>query len=214
MIKSRFSSNYIFPLLNVFVVSFVLSLFLLQVIGGIIFIFWLFEKWDEKKKILDILAVSVFIFGIIRLISIFFSAFPSDSFESLYKEALFYFTLVFMCFYLKTLDKKTLLRLVLIFILGAVVMSIVGITRFIFGNVDRAQAFSSSYSVFSSYLMVALGLALFYPRGFQNSKSWFYRSVIILIIFLGIVLSLGRTNILISIILIVTAMVLKKINYR
>jgi O-antigen ligase len=214
MIKSRFSSNYIFPLLGVFVVSFVLSLFLLQVIGGIIFIFWLFEKWDEKKKIVDILTVSVIIFGIIRLISIFFSAFPSNSYESLYKEALFYFALVFMCFYLKTLDKKTLLRLVLIFIIGAAVMSIVGITRFVLGNVDRAKAFSSGYAVFSSYLMVALSLTLFYPRGFQNSKSWIYWSVIILILFFGILSSLGRTNILIAILLIITSVVLKKINWK
>ena len=214
MIKSRFSLNYILPLLAIFVVSFVLSLFLLQLIGGIIFILWLFEKWDEKKKILDILTISVFVFGIVRLLSIYFSAFPSESHEALYKEALFYVAIVFQCFYLKTLSKKMLLNLVLIFILGAAAMSVVGITRFIFGNVERAQAFSSSYTVFSSYLMVALGLALFFPRGFQNNKSLFYWSMIILILFIGILSSLGRTNILISLLLIITAVVLKKINWK
>ena len=214
MIKSRFSSDYIFPLLSVFVVSFVLSLFLLQLIGGVIFFLWLFEKWDEKKKTLDILTFTIFIFGSVRLLSIFFSAFPSESYEALYKEALFYVAFVFMCFYLKTLDKKTLLILVLIFIIGATTMSIVGITRFVFGNVDRAQGFSSSYTVFSSYLMAALGLALFFPRGIQNNKSLFYWSIIILILFIGILSSLGRTNILISVLLIITAVVLKRINWK
>jgi O-antigen ligase len=119
-----------------------------------------------------------------------------------------------MCFYLKTLDKKILLNLVIIFILGAAAMSIVGLARFLSGNVDRAKAFSSGYAVFSSYLMVALGLALFFPRGFQNNKSFFYWSMIILILFIGIVLSLGRTNILISLLLIITAVVFKKINWK
>ena len=105
-----------------------------------------------------------------------------------------------------------LLNLVLIFILGAAAMSVVGITRFVVGNVDRAQAFSSSYMVFSSYLMAALGLALFFPRGFQNNKSLFYWTMIILILFIGILSSLGRTNILISVLLIITAVVLKKIK--
>jgi O-antigen ligase len=214
MIKSRFSSNYIFPLLSIFVVSFVLSLFLLQIIGGIIFILWLFEKREEKKKIIDILTISVFVFGTVRLLSIYFSSFPSDSYEALYKEAFFYIALVSLCFYLKTLDKKMILYLLLIFILGAAVMSLVGITRFVFGNVDRAQAFSSSYAVFSSYLMVALGLALFFPRRFQNNKSLFYWSMIILILFIGILTSLGRTNIIISILLIITAVVLKKMNWK
>lgn len=214
MIKSRFSSNYIFPLLSIFVVSFVLSLFLLQIIGGIIFILWLFEKWEEKKKIIDILTISVFVFGTVRLLSIYFSSFPSDSYEALYKEAFFYIALVSLCFYLKTLDKKMILYLLLIFILGAAVMSLVGITRFVFGNVDRAQAFSSSYAVFSSYLMVALGLALFFPRRFQNNKSLFYWSMIILILFIGILTSLGRTNIIISILLIIAAVVLKKMNWK
>ena len=100
MIKSRFSSNYIVPLLAIFVISFVLSLFLLQLIGGVIFFLWLFEKWDEKKKTLDILTVTIFIFGSVRLLSIFFSAFPSESYEALYKEALFYVPLLQMLLFL------------------------------------------------------------------------------------------------------------------
>jgi len=214
MTHSRFSSKYIFPPLAVFSISFVLSLFLLQLIGGIIFILWLFEKWDQEKKVIDLLTGSVFVFGIIRLISIVFSAYPSVSYESLYKEALFYTTLVSLSFYLKTFDKKLLLNLVLVFIIGAAVMSVVGITKFVLGNVDRAQGFTSGYTVFSSYLITAFCIALFFPRQNQNTKWQIYWTLIVFMLFAGIVASLGRTNIAIAILMFISAIAFKKFNIK
>jgi O-antigen ligase len=214
MTQSRFSSKYIFPLLAVFSVSFVLSLFLLQLIGGVIFILWLIEKWDEKKKILDILTGSVFIFGIVRLSSIIFSVFPAVSYESLYKEALFYTTLVSLCFYLKTLDKKLLLNLALVFILGAAAMSIVGITKFVLGNVGRAQGFTSGYTVFSSYLITAFTIALFSQKENQSTRWQAYWTLIIFILFAGIVASLGRTNIAIAILMFISAIAFRKFKLK
>lgn len=214
MTQSRLSSKYIFPLLSIFSISFVLSLFLLQFIGAIIFVLWLIEKWNEKKKILDLLTGSVLIFGIVRLLSIFFSAFPSVSYESLYKEALFYAALVSLSFYIKTLDKKLLQNLVLIFILGASAMSVVGITRFVLGNVDRAQGFTSGYTVFSSYLITAFGITLFFPKENQSAKWQIYWTLIVFVLFAGISASLGRTNIAIAILMFISAIAFRKFKLK
>lgn len=214
MSESRFPANLIFILVSLFAVSFVLSLFLLQLFGGVIFILWLFEHWKKKKNTLDLILLSVFFFGFIRLLSIIFSEYHSSSIQSLYKEALFYVVMISLPFYLKTFDKQKLLKLVMIFISGAVAMSLVGIFRFVIGDVARAEAFSSSYTVFSSYLMVALGMALYYPKALQTSKSFLYRTLSIFILFAGIVASLGRMNIAIAGLMFLSAVIFKRLKLK
>jgi len=214
MNQSKFSMPIIFTLLSLLTISFVLSLFLLQFLGALIFILWLFEKWNEKKNMFDIIFLSVLLFGFIRLLSVIFSEFPSSSIESLYKEALFYVVLVSLPFYLKTLDKDKLFKLVQIFILGAVAMSLVGITRFLIGDVNRAEAISSSYTVFSAYLMVALGITLYFSGRIQSTRSLLYKSLTVFILFSGIVASLGRMNIAIAVLMFISAIIFKRINLK
>lgn len=213
-IKSRFSEKIIFTILSLLAVSFVLSLFVMQLAAALIFILWLFEKREEKKKAFDSIISFVLIFGLVRLITIFLSEFPQSSFESLYKEALFYTTAVALPFYLKTLDKKKVLELMIIFILGAAVISIIGSTRFFIGDVERAQSFSSSYTVFSGYLLTAFVSALFYPKKDKSFNQELFWAVIYSIIFLGLLTSLGRANIAIAILALLIAITLKQIPVR
>lgn len=214
MVQSRFPEKLIFILLSLFSVSFVLSLFLLQLFGGLIFILWLFEKWEEKKKVPDLILAGILLFGIVRIISIIFSEYPSLSYESLYKEALFYVTAISIPFYLRTLDKNKLLMLITIFIIGAALMSLVGIFRFTIGDVERAQGFTSSYSAFSSYILAALGVALFFPVKHYNSKYSFYWLLIIFILTAGIVTSLGRVNIALAGLMLLSAFILRRFNFK
>jgi O-antigen ligase len=214
MTQSKLPPLLIFITLSLFSVSFVLSLFLLQLFGGLIFVFWIFEKWSEKKNILNIVIISIIIFAFVRLISIIFSKFPESSNQSFYKEALFYAVIVALPFYLKTLNKDKLLKLVLIFIFGAALMSLVGITKFVIGDVKRAEAFSSGYTVFSSYLLVAFGIALYFPEKVKIGKLKYYKSTLIIIIFLGIITSLGRMSMAIALLLFLSAVVFKKFNLK
>lgn len=214
MVSSRFPEKLVFVLLALFSVSFVLSLFLMQLFGGLIFIMWLFEKWSEKKKVPDIITAGIFLFGFVRIISIIFSEYPQISYEAFYKEALFYLMALSLPFYLKTMDKRKLLDLALIFILGAVVMSLTGIFRFTIGDVERAQGFTSSYSAFSSYVTVALGVALFFPMKKYNPKFSAYQAIVIFILASGIITSLGRLNIALAALMIVTALLLKRFNVK
>jgi O-antigen ligase len=213
-LKSKFPQKISFLLFALLSISYVLSLFLLQLFGAVLFLMWIFDNWGEKKKSVDIIIKTIFLFGVIRLISLIFSSYPATSNEALYKEAFFYAAVLAFFFYIKTFEKKKVLDLILIFILGAVAMSVVGITKFVLGNVERAEGISSGYAVFSSYLLVALALALFYPRKFQNVRLNLYWPVIILTLFIGITTSLGRTNIFISILLFITAIIFKKINFK
>ncbi|BDQ03835.1 O-antigen ligase family protein [Ignavibacterium sp.] len=211
LIKSRFSEKIIFTFLSLLAVSFVLSLFVMQLAGALLFILWLFEKKNEKRKAFDTITAFILIFGLVRLITIFLSEYPQSSYESVYKEALFYTTAVALPFYLKTLEKKKVIELMLIFILGAAVISIIGTTRFFIGEVERAQSFSSSYTVFSGYLLTAFVSALFFPKKDKNLSQQIFWAVVYSIIFIGLLTSLGRANIAIALLALLVAIVLKQI---
>lgn len=214
LVSSRYSQKIIFTFLSLLAISFVLSLFVMQLAAALLFILWLFEKQDEKKKAFDIITAFVLVFGLVRLITIFLSEYPQSSYESLYKEALFYTSAVALSFYLKTLEKKKVIELMMIFILGAGVISIIGATRFIIGDVERAQSFSSSYTVFSGYLLTAFVTALFFPKDDKKLSQYLFWAVIYSVLFLGLLTSLGRANIAIALLFFLITIVLKRIPIK
>ena len=214
MVKSRFSSRIILSLLIALSISFVLSLFVMQLAAGILFVLWLFEKHEQRKKAFDIILKFIVVFGLVRLISIFLSEYPQNSYESFYKEGLFYTSASAIPFYLKTLDKKSILTLMLAFIIGAAVMSLVGSTRYFLNQVERAQAFTSSYAVFSSYLLAAFSVALFYPKKIKSNFHILLWSAVYIIILIGIVTSLGRANIAIALLILVSAILFRQIPLK
>lgn len=214
LIKSRYSEKIVFTFLSILALSFVLSLFVMQLAAALLFIFWLFENKSEKKKAFNSITAFIFVFGLVRLITIFLSEYPQSSYESLYKEALFYTSAVAIPFYLKTLEKKKVIELMLVFILGAVIISIIGSTRFFIGEVERAQSFSSSYTVFSGYLLTAFVSALFFPKKHKNFSQIILWSVVYSILFLGIFTSLGRANTAIAILFFIIALLLKQIPLK
>ncbi|MCX8105247.1 MAG: O-antigen ligase family protein [Ignavibacterium album] len=214
LISSRYSQKIIFTFLSILAVSFVLSLFVMQLAAALLFILWLFEKKDEKKKAFDLITAFILVFGLVRLITIFLSEFPQSSYESLYKEALFYTTAVALPFYLKTLEKKKVIELMMVFILGATVISVIGATRFFIGDVERAQSFSSSYTVFSGYLLTAFTSALFYPKNDKKLSQHIFWAFVYSILFLGLLTSLGRANIAITFLFFLIAIVLRRIPLK
>ena len=214
MVKSRFNSWVIFTLLIILSISFVLSLFLMQLAAVILFILWLFEKHEERKKAYNNILKFIVVFGLVRLITIFLSEYPQTSYEAFYKEGLFYTSAAAIPFYLRTLDKKSILNLMLAFIIGASVMSLVGSVRFFLNDVERAQAFTSSYAVFSSYQLAAFSVALFFPKNKKRNLQILSWSLVYVIILMGIVTSLGRANIAIGLLILAAAIVAKQIPFK
>lgn len=214
ILKSRFNSRVILSLLIILSISFVLSLFIMQLAAALLFVLWLFEKHEERKKSFDNIFAFILIFGLTRLISIFLSEYPQSSYESFYREGLFYTSAATILFYIKTLNKKTTLDLMLAFIIGAAVMSLVGSIRYFLNIVERAQAFTSSYAVFSSYLLAAFSVALFFPKKTKRNSQLLFWSSVYIILLIGIVTSLGRANIAIALLILVSAVLFKQIPLK
>ncbi len=191
-----------------------LSLFLLQLFAGLLSILWLFESMENKKKAFDIFTLLIVIFGFVRILSIVFSQFPSDSVQSYYKDALFYLSFFSFSFYMKVLGKAHLEKITYIFIISAIAISIIGLVLFNLKLVERAQSFSSGYATFSSYLIAALGLYIALPFKTGRKYAWQGWAIGMALILSGVVTSMGRTNIFISGLLFLAGLIFKKIKIK
>jgi O-antigen ligase len=212
MVNSRFEKKVIIAMLSFFAFSFLLSLALMQLIAGFLFLMWLSEKKEEKSKTVGLIFYAIIIFGLVRLISVFLSDFPSESYKILYKEVIFYITAVTMSFYYKALDKDDIMKVMNIFILGAIIVTVIGIYRFYAGDVERAQSFSGSYTVFSTYLLVAFSFSLFLTKNYSGYSKQVLWAIVYSVLFLGIFTSLGRANLFIAILIFLISVFLKQIK--
>ncbi len=213
-LTSRFDARVPFFLLASTVCSMMLSLFLLQLFAGLLSILWLFESIENKKKAFDIFTLLIVIFGAVRILSILFSQFPSDSVQSYYKDALFYFSFFSFSFYLKALRKERMEKIAYIFIISAIAISIIGLVLFNLKLVERAQSFSSGYATFSSYLIAALGLYIALPFKSGRKYAWQGWAIGMALILSGVVTSMGRANIFIAGLLFIAGMVFRKIKIK
>ncbi len=214
MIRSKFNLDIIFYLFAAAAFSMMISLFIIQLFAGLLSLFWLFESYENKKKAFNIFSLLLVIFGIIRILSILLSNFPFVSYTSFYKDALFYFSFFSMSFYSQALEKDKIRKIIDIFILGALLVALIGILQFNLKLVERAEAFSSGYATYSSFLIAALGLFTFIPYRRLKKLKWILFPFGISIFLSGIITSQGRTNIVIAITIIIIAIILKKINFR
>jgi len=194
-------------------ISFLTSLFALQLFVGILSILWLLEKVSEKKKSLDLVTYFILIFGLIRVIAVIFSHYQKSSVEIFYKEILFYLGFFSFVFYLKTFDLVKLRNILYMFISIAALIALTGVIRFNLSLVQRAQAFAP-YTTFASYLLVAFAFAVSFRFGIESKFNNTIRILISTIILCGIITSLGRTVIAIAILILLASLIFKKLNYK
>jgi O-antigen ligase len=209
MPESRFNLQYIVLLIGVSSCTFVISLFLMQVLFAVVFILWILEKNTEKKKAFNLFTFAIIIWGLVRTIAVIFSQYPAVSSQVFYKEALFYASFLSLQFYFKSMSREQISKVIKYFIVGGVLSAITGIVQFNLHLVDRAQSFSSSYTVFSSYLLIVLPVLLFLPKNIFSEKI---RITSIIIVVIGLITSLGRTNIFIAAMFMVLSIFMKRIS--
>src|ERR1017187_8091081 len=113
---SRFNLKYITLLIGIASCTFVISLFLMQLLFATIFVLWLIEKNSEKRKVFDLFTLAIIIWGLIRIIAVIFSQYPSESNRVFYKEALFYASFFSLQFYFKSMSKEKLDKVIKYFI--------------------------------------------------------------------------------------------------
>ncbi|MBZ0198352.1 MAG: hypothetical protein K8H86_00675 [Ignavibacteriaceae bacterium] len=214
MIKTRFNENFIFYLLLAGISSYLLSLFLLQLFFGVLSVLWIAEKISEKKKAVTFFTILILIFGGVRLLSIAFSLHPDSSIQSLYKDALFYFSFFALSFYLKALPLEKVTKAAYVFALAALLMSLIGLILFNLKVVARTATFTTGYATFSSYIVTALGFQLVLPYSKDKKYNWILWAVGIAVMLSALITSMGRTNIALAGLLIIAALFLKKFSIK
>ena len=215
MISSRFDIRIPFYLTVLLSISFVLSIFALQLFAGLLVILWLLEKYSEKRKAVDKIIVLIVIYGFIRTVAIIFSEYPSVSVQTFYKEGLFFLSIFSLGFYFKAFDEKKRRQIIYIFIIGAAINSLIGLTRFNLGDVERAQSFSSGYTVFSVYLLAAFGVVVILSNLSEIKEKYFYLHIILsAVILAGMVSSLGRADLAVAILILLAGIFMRKIKIR
>lgn len=213
MIKSRFDIRIPYYLVICIMISFVTSLFLLQLFVGMLSILWLLEKLKEKKKSLDIFSYFIMVFGLIRVIAVIFSHYQSSSVEIFYKEILFYLGFFSFVFYLKAFDLIKLRNILYVFIGIAALVALAGVVRFNLNQVQRAEAFAP-YTTFASYLLVAFAFTVSLSFDIESKFKKIIGILLATIILSGIITSLGRTVTAIAILIFVASVIFKKLNYK
>lgn len=150
------------------------------------------EKNISSFKIPLVLPFVVFIF--IRILSIIFSEYPSQSVASLNKDL--FFNLIFFVFLiaLTPFDEKKIRFLIKILIGAAVIASIIGTIKVLSGVSQRASSTTSGYSTLGQFLSVIYVLVLASGKDnklFPSRTLWF---IILLITFTGIIFTFNRVN--------------------
>jgi len=181
---------------------------------GLLVLVWLFESNKNKFKALDIISYIFIAFVLIRILSALFSDYPASSNQLFYKDALFFLSFFGFVYYLKIFNEKKFRTVYSVFVIAAIVVACIGLTKFLTGNVERAQSFTSGYSTFSSYLVSIIGFALISFKFIKNRRQKLLLGTGIVLMLSGIVTSLGRTNIVIAILIFLIGIVVIKIKVR
>ncbi|MCH8033507.1 MAG: hypothetical protein IH950_07110 [Bacteroidetes bacterium] len=214
MLNTRYDTRLPFYLTIATISSFLLSLFLLQLFAGLLVLAWLFEANKNKFKAIDTISYIFIVFVLIRILSALFSDYPDSSNQIYYKDLLFFLSFFAFGYYLKVFDESKLRTIYYAFIIAAIIVACVGLTKFLTGNAERAESFTSGYATFSSYLVSLIGFALIFFRLIKTKQQKFLLATGIVLILSGIVTSLGRTNIVIAILILIVGIVAIKIKIR
>lgn len=198
-VNSRYNDNLVTWLLIGTGISFLISLALMQVLTVVIVVLWFTEHLSDKKRAFGRIELFFLIFVIFRLLSIFISEFPGSSYQSLYKDTLFYISLFAFSFYFRVLPVSNVKKIIYSFIYAAVLVSVIGIVLFNLGIKDRAASITSGYATFSTYLLAALALIFINYDASQPNKKRSLWLLLSAIIFTGIITALSRADLGIAI---------------
>jgi O-antigen ligase len=214
-IKQFAAANQLaFYLIGAITASFLLSLVLLQLFTFLLIVIWILEPNSEKKKAFGGIEICFLVFVCIRILSIFFSEHFELSVHALYKDALYFTGLFAMSFYLKSFSSERKIKILEIFLLFSIVVSIIGISKFLFGIKPRAESIVSGYASFSTFLLAGLAIYFSFFSCLKKRFNPWLLSFGGIVILLAIVLALGRADLGIAAAIITIAAIQKKIQLK
>ncbi len=212
MIETRYIHRIPLYVFLATISSFLISLFLFQIFAVLLIVLWLLEKNKSKLLAFDKISLLFFIFIIFRILSVVFSAYPDSSIPMLYKDGIFYLSFFAMCFYLKVFDEKKIKIIAFTFVIAAMAVALVGLIKFNLGLVHRAESFSSGYMAYSLYLLASLGFGLLLYNFIIQKKYVVAWTAGVGLIISGIAASLGRTNIVLALLVFLVSLFFLRIN--
>lgn len=212
MIETRIKWNISLYVFIATIASFLISLFLFQLFAAMLIIFWLVEKSKNKSAAYDNICRLFLIFIVVRVISVVFSEFFNSSVHLFYKDAIFFLSFFAMSFYSKLFDEKKRKIIAFAFVIAAMVVAVVGLVKFNLGLVHRAESFSSGYMAYSTYLLAALGFGVLLYNFINEKKFLIVWSAGTGLIIAGIIVSLGRTNIALAVIVVIVSLFFLRVN--
>lgn len=214
-LQSRFSDKIILPLLIGISLSFLTSLFLLQLFTGILIFLWLLEKNHLKKKSIDPITILFLAFAAVRIISVFTSEYFEKSAESFYKDFLFYGSILPFSFYFKTLSREKIKKLFLWFIFYSAIVSLAGIAAFNLHYQERATSIFLGTSSYTNQLFTVLAILLFvFIPDDISKKRWYFYPALAAVISSGIILNLSRTDTVVALLIILSAFIIKRFKLK
>jgi len=212
MVETRFNQKVPFYIFLATISSFLISIFLFQIFAVLLIVFWLFEKHQHKIAAFDKISLLFFIFIVVRIVSVIFSEFPDSSIHLFYKDAIFFLSFFAMVFYLKVFDEENIKIIAFTFVIAAMLVALIGIVKFNLRLSHRAESFSSGYMAYSLYLLASLGFGILLYNFISKKKYVIAWTAGIGLVFSGIILSLGRTNIVLTILAFFVSFFFIKIN--
>ncbi|MFA4924640.1 MAG: hypothetical protein WC557_10650, partial [Ignavibacteriaceae bacterium] len=211
-LKDKSSVAYV--LICAIAASFLLSLVLLQLFTFMLIMLWFLEPTDEKKKAFGSIEIYFLIFVCIRILSIFFSEHFALSVHALYKDALYFIGFFAMSFYLKSFSSERKTKILEIFLLFSLIVSLLGISKFLFGIKPRAESIVSGYASFSTFLLAGLAIYFSFFSDLKKRINPWLLSLGGILILLAIVLALGRADLGIALAIVFIAALQKKIQLK
>lgn len=212
MIETRYNHRIPLYVFLATISSFLISLFLFQIFAVLLIVLWLLEKNKNKLLAFDKISLLFFIFIFIRVLSVIFSDYHDSSIPMLYKDGIFFLSFYAMCFYLKVFNAKKIKTMAFTFVIAAMAVALIGLIKFNLGLVHRAESFSSGYMAYSLYLLASLGFGLLLYNFIAQKKYAAAWTAGIAIIISGIATSLGRTNIVLAVLVFLVSLFFLKIN--
>lgn len=213
-VNSRYNQKIITVLLAAYGASFLISIFVMQIIAAVLFVLYLTEKNSEKIKAADVTLNLILLFGAVRFGSIIFSVSPEISLDAIPKELIFYISYVFLAFYFKAIEYEKLISVIKLTVFTGIAVSIIGIWYYNFTDIERARMFGGEYHTFSAFLIfILIFLFPFYSklRSSLHKVLWGAAAAIVIT---GIVLALGRAALGIAILFFISGIFIYKIHIR
>jgi O-antigen ligase len=213
MANSLFKPKIIFYLLSLILISILLSFFVLQILLILLSAMCLLDLIVYRKIHFDSKG-SVIILALLasKIISSSLSDYSSISLSALFKEIFFFLSYFAFTHYLYFMNEERKLLLLKTFVYSGLLVALIGIIKYNLGSL-RAESITSGSATFSVFITVLTGIIILLKDKLLLWKNTFTEILLITILLSATTLTFAKANIIISLLILFTCLMLRKIKW-